>query len=104
MSKAVCTPYGEAAFPRIAEWRLGDDALIQCVTFDGGGEEVSTEFMSGADADLLLAQILDLGYGNEPISDERGIYGQRYAADNSRIEFWDCDEQTWSEYEREELA
>lgn len=87
-----------------AKWRLGEDALIQCVSFSPGGEECGTEFMSGAEATEELEHAAEqFGTEHGPcgwIADERGVYG-RVEADGSRTEFWDCDEQSWSEYQAE---
>ena len=94
----------------IAKWRYGDNALIQKVSFSMHDEEwveEFTEFVSGKQADEELAEALN---GNiegaieiVPVKDERGIYG--YAYENimcglDKVEFWDCDEERWSEFWR----
>ena len=98
MGKTICTPYFTAAFPVIADWRLGDDALIQCVE-NPNTENETTYFMSGKDADEAIEN--DMVYNGSQIkrliSDERGVYGYEWE-DGWVTEFWDCDEESWSEY------
>ena len=102
MGKTICTPYFTAAFPVIQEWNLGDNALIQCVT-NPGTEYETTEFMSGKDADEAIEN--DLVYNGSQIeslvTDGDGcVYGYVWK-DGYVTEFWDCDEQSWSEYVEE---
>ena len=85
---------------KVAEWGNGGNALIQEVVFNASGEEIEVSMLSGKEATCLLEE--ELAYAPELIADGRGVYGVRYS-DGCRVEYWDCDEQTWDEYEREEL-
>ena len=86
---------------RFAQWRLGDDALIQCVTFDASGEELGTDEMSGKEAHEELRHAEEhFGEEHGPqewVADERGVYGY-VEAGGDRVEYWDCDEQSYSEW------
>ena len=89
----------------IQSWRNGGDSLIQCVVFDKSGEEAYTEFMSGDAADdELSCAIADSQSGDRIglLVEDGAVYGYTDSVDGSRVEYWDCDEQTWSEYLVEE--
>lgn len=89
-------------FPVIREWRFGDDTLIQCV--ENPHEECEeTTFISGAMADEGIANDLDKnGYQIKELrlNDDGCVYGYVWN-DGYVTEFWDCDEETWSEYAKE---
>lgn len=92
----------------VAKWRFGKDALLQrvwtCEKDDPGDEVV--EFVSGEEADDELERFISRQSfeGTVPVSDGRGVYGYEYETEGvtHRIEFWDCEEITYSEYEKGE--
>lgn len=100
---------------KIAEWRLGGDALIQEVVThmpDGGepyawdtgeGEEESVSLISGEEATAAIGEMLERRDAMEdvPIADGRGIYGFYLPGGCSATVYWDCDEESYGEYEKE---
>jgi len=96
----------------VAKWKFGDNTLIQKVSFvmhndahdDEGWHEEFTEFISGKEATEELVDFFEKYTDPEiaiPITDERGVFGYAYKdimGGMSKVEFWDCDEETYSEY------
>ncbi|MBQ9041441.1 MAG: hypothetical protein IJ111_01335 [Eggerthellaceae bacterium] len=100
---------------RIPVWSQGEDTLIQCVVFNPWGEEIETIMVSASEADQDLMEAVEnfvSGQGSEYAGGVKELLyideGSEVACygyvDNAgyQVEFWDCDEQTWSEYLEEE--
>lgn len=92
----------------IAKWRLGKDSLIHRVWSLPfvEGDEPYVELVSGADATAELMWAVEADEV-EPLFDERGCYGYVYEdimEGTNRVEFWDCDDESWSEYELKNLT